>query len=108
MNKRFVYFLVGALLTGIVLIAWQASATTPNPGHPLTCTIVTCTVPCAGNCTATCTSGTLTGGGLQIDNPLNEGSGHHMDYPIGNSWYCSTDTVGNYTGYCKAVCCDAG
>jgi len=39
MKKMIIYFCVGALLSGLVLIAYDAIATTPNPGHPLTCTV---------------------------------------------------------------------
>ena len=109
MNKRFVYFLVGALLTGIVLIAWQASATTPNPGHPLTCTVVTCTGVAGANlvaCTATCTDGTATGGGFTNFYP-NSMTGARSYPNTANGWDCwaSPETI---IFNCYAVCCKAG
>jgi len=149
MKKGYIYFLVGALLTGLVFIVVQvsqASPTIPNPGHGTSAlegnaslnmnsnkiinlttptadtdastkgyvdtkvaslTTLTChTVECAFGastsyqCTATCDTGTLTGGGI---GGVNDGYDIGFSYPTGaNSWFC---LAWRTYGTCYARCC---
>jgi len=119
MKKKFIYFLVGVLLTSLVLVAIQTLAAAPNPGHTqaqieglpvsapsLSCTNVTCTL--GASCTATCAAGyTCTGGGGSMYVTANTGYGTMMDspsYPSGNGWYCGNNDI-SYTAACYARCC---
>ena len=104
MNKRFIYFLTGALLCGLVLVVLQvtrAAGVAPNPGHALSCHIIT-----AHNAwTANCASGTATGGGCSCnDTSLSIIQG----YPnITNGWYCNQKNC--FSGFdTYVVCCLAG
>ena len=105
MKKRYIYFLVGALLCGFVIVTFQISRAAdayPNPGHALTCHIVT------GSDTyvsyAQCDYGIVTGGGCVSNNAT-----YHVmyNYPHGaNGWSCISSGQVGITTY--AVCCEAG
>jgi len=107
MKKGYIYFLVGALLCGFIIVAFQisrAAVAYPNPGHPLTCTTVSCVIPANGGCSAGCPDGyTLTGGGFHV---LSAPVGYlNISRPDPGSWHCFSYTTG---GTCYARCCKVG
>ena len=102
MKKRFVYFLIGALLTGLVLVVFQisrAEVVAPNPGHALSC--YTVSVTNSPTATASCSTGTRTGGGCAWvgNTPHDAGPGAN------ESWYCQT--LGSGQVIARVVCCKA-
>jgi len=109
MKKKFVYFLIGALLTGLVLVVFQitqASPGIPNPGHALSCHIVTIQETFSGwnTITVECDSGTMTGGGCQTGPGINTWEG---SYPYENSWRCHINNAEAAWTNAWVVCCEA-
>jgi len=107
MKKRYIYFLVGALLCGFIIVAFQisrAAVAYPNPGHELSCHYVNA----AGSAVFSvgCDYGTLTGGGcycgfvaVHRSNPWTA-----MGEPGYWSCYCASGAEG--TAYAR--CCEVG
>jgi len=110
MKIRFVYFLTGALLCGFVLLFFQmtqASPAAPNPGHELSCHIISVTSPAYGvGVSVTCDYGTLTGGGCYTGANLGSFRGN---YPDGVSWEClpTEGTSPSHAVIARAICCEA-
>ena len=105
MKKRFVYFLIGALLTGLVLVVFQisrAEVVAPNPGHTLSCTSVYCT-SIEGKCGVTCPTGTVTGCSIYAVQ-LFPTLGFEVRKEANGCW-CNVMSATSIK--CHAMCCEA-
>jgi len=110
MNKRFIYFLTGALLCGLVLVVFQvtqASPVAPNPGHALSCHIEKTTTTGWGEVSRKCETGTLTGVGCSCSPSMDITNGPlPMLIDDELAAYCFYGVSGStVTAY--AICCEA-
>jgi len=108
MKDKIIYILLGALVGGVVGIMISvslASPTAPNPGHVLSChTIKVVSEYGAYTASATCDTGTCTGGGCKTRGTRDwEVPG----VPEGNGWFCkpAQSIDAEITAY--AICCEA-
>ena len=115
MKKRYIYFLVGALLCGFIIVAFQisrAAVAYPNPGHPLTCHTVTSAYGGTPGMTATCDYGTATGGSCYWNCGLNNPTGliyNCLGPDDANGWFGSSAVTGGCgVVQVRVVCCVAG
>ena len=108
MNKRFIYFLTGALLCGLVLVVFQmtrAAGVAPNPGHALSChTVSAAGTNGSADATVQCDSGTCTGGGCKMQSATNY---VYHSAPLDNGWECHGNTRSDTSWRAYAVCCEA-
>jgi len=108
MKNKFVYFLVGGLLIGLVLVVFQitqASPGIPNPGHELSCHVVSAQGE-VGTTDAEvyCDTGTLTGGGCRRSQyPYSV----HASFPNNNGWHCGVEAQAACKPTAYAICCEA-
>ena len=120
MKKKIIYFCVAALLTGLVLIAYRATATTPNPGHSLQCTTYSCTMHTYTGpltCTVTCPTGTFrlnegrcrpSAGYTNKCNPLTGIGNFGLENWTCGVTYLNCDYSSCSTHYCDVKCCTIG
>jgi len=104
MKKRYIYFLVGVLLCGLVITVFQISRATeayPNPGHALNCHVVSANAP--QTATAYCDYGTSTGGGCQVQGGVETACWK----PLANGYLCIVNSLTDVV-VAFAVCCEAG
>jgi len=107
MNKKFIYFFVGALLLGLVFVAFrvtQASPDIPNPGHALSCHTVTDFIVPGGGVSVECDYGIRTGGGCNAGNIIS--GARQLNMPTAtNGWSCTYPTNEYINVF--AICCVA-